>query len=141
MMFSSKDKPRAVAIVKVVLVSEPRADESDVDPPVADEPFNEARDRFSDIESAITNAFNTFDRVDNIVTGVVTRTDQAKSLWTTVIGTFWQTAWAVFGFFAGLPREVWIVAAVCVGLLMLLYLYRQIILGKVREEQAHTFEI
>jgi len=74
-----------------------------------------------------------FDQVDQIVTGVVTRSDRAKSLWTTVIGTVWQSAWALFGFISGLPSEVWLVVAVIVALLMLLYLYRQIALGKLRE--------
>lgn len=83
----------------------------------------------------IAAAAANFDRVDSIVTGVVTRTDRAKSLWTTVIGTVTQAAWAVFGFIAGLPREVWIVVAVIGGLLTMLYLYRQIILGRIREQQ------
>ncbi len=43
----------------------------------------------------LTTAEDAFDRVDEIVAGVATRTDRAKSLWTTVIGTLWQTAWAV----------------------------------------------
>ena len=134
-MFSSKDKLKLLAIVNVALVPEPRADESNVEPAAGIEPPSEVT-RDSDLASAITNAFNTFDRVDSVVSGVVTRTDRAKSLWTTVIGTVWQTAWAGFGFLVGLPREVWIVAAVSVGLLMLLYLSRQIILGKVREQAA-----
>jgi len=74
-----------------------------------------------------------FDQADRIVTNVVIRTDRAKSLWTTVIGTIWQTAWAVFGFLVGLPREAWLVAAVLAAALMLFYLYRQIALGKIRE--------
>ena len=71
--------------------------------------------------------------MDAAVTGVVTRTDRAKSLWTTVGGTIWQAAWAVFGFLVGLPREVWIVVAVIAAVLMLAYLYRQIVLGRIRE--------
>ncbi len=74
-----------------------------------------------------------FDQVDVVVTAVTTRTDAVKSLWTTVGGTLWQTAWAIFGFFVGLPREVWIVVAVIVAVLTLFYLYRQIVLGKLRE--------
>ena len=81
-------------------------------------------------------AANTFDRVDNTITTVTTRTDRAKSLWTTVAGTTWQTAWAIFGWITGLPREVWIVVAVIVAMLVLLYLYRQIALGKLREAAA-----
>ena len=81
-----------------------------------------------------------FDRVDSVVTGVVTRTDRAKSLWTTIIGTLTQAAWAVFGFLAGLPREVWIVVAVIAGLLTVLYLYRQITLGRIRERTTPSAE-
>lgn len=74
-----------------------------------------------------------FDRVESVVTGVATRTDSAKSLWTTVAGTIWQTVWAVFSFLTGLPREVWIVVAIIAAALMLTYLYRQIEMGKIRE--------
>jgi hypothetical protein len=81
----------------------------------------------------ISSAADKFDRVDAAVTGVVTRTDRAKSLWTTVAGTIWQAAWAVFGFLIGLPKEVWIVVAVIAAALMLGFLYRQIELGKIRE--------
>lgn len=75
-----------------------------------------------------------FDRVNGVVTAVADRKDAAKSLWTTVAGTLWQTAWAIFGFFIGLPIEVWIVVAVIAAALMLFYLYRQILLGKIREK-------
>ena len=81
----------------------------------------------------LATAASSFDRVDGVITGVATRTDRAKSLWTTVIGTLTQAAWAVFGFFAGLPREVWVVVAVIAAALMLLFLYRQIVLGRIRE--------
>ncbi|MFZ1702147.1 MAG: chitosanase [Pyrinomonadaceae bacterium] len=81
----------------------------------------------------LANASSHFDRIDNVVSSVVMRTDRAKSLWATVGGTLWQTAWAVFGFVSGLPIEVWIVVAVIAGLLTLGYLYRQIILGRIRE--------
>lgn len=78
-----------------------------------------------------------FDRVDDVVKAIAARSDRAKSLWATVGGTLWQTAWAVFGFFAGLPREVWIVVAIIAGALTLLFLYRQIILGRIREHADH----
>ena len=87
---------------------------------------------------AISSAAEKFDRVDNIVTTVTSRTDAAKSLWTTVIGTAWQMLWAVFGFFAGLPRAVWIVVAVIGAVLMILYLHRQIELGRIREKKQLT---
>ena len=84
----------------------------------------------------LTTAASGFDRIDGVVTGVVTRTDRAKSLWTTVIGTLTQALWAIFGFFAGLPREVWIVVALIGAALMLLFLYRQLVLGKIRETSS-----
>ncbi len=87
----------------------------------------------SDTGSVLATAASNFDRIDGVVTGVVTRTDRAKSLWTTVIGAVTQALWAVFGFFAGLPREVWIVVALIAAALMLLFLYRQLVLGRIRE--------
>lgn len=84
--------------------------------------------------AAVASAADGFDRVERIVNTVVTRQDAAKSLWTTIAGTLWQTAWAIFAFIAGLPREFWITAAVIAGVLMLAYLYRQITLGKIREQ-------
>jgi chitosanase len=74
-----------------------------------------------------------FDQVETAVTGVVRRADAAKSLWTTVGGTIWQAAWGIFGFIAGVPREIWIVVALIAAALMLFYLYRQLALGKIRE--------
>lgn len=87
----------------------------------------------NNIEKRVNEAAAEFDQADRIATTVITRTDRAKSLWTTVVGTIWQTAWALIGFLAGLPREVWLVVAVIAALLMLFYLYRQIALGKIRE--------
>lgn len=84
---------------------------------------------------AISSAAEKFDRVSNTVTTITSRTDAAKSLWTTVIGTVWQTLWAIFGFLAGLPLEVWIVVALIAAMLTLLYLYRQIELGRIRESR------
>jgi hypothetical protein len=81
----------------------------------------------------IETATGTFDHVDRSVTAVTARTDRAKSLWTTIAGTAWQTGWAIFGWVAGVPREVWVVVAVIVAMLLLFYLYRQISLGKLRE--------
>ncbi|MBP7476605.1 MAG: chitosanase [Pyrinomonadaceae bacterium] len=82
----------------------------------------------------LATAASNFDRIDGVVTGVVTRTDRAKSLWTTVIGTLSQALWAIFGFFAGLPREVWIVVALIAAAFMLFFLHRQLVLGRIREQ-------
>ena len=82
----------------------------------------------------LATAASNFDRIDGVVTGVVTRTDRAKSLWTTVIGTLSQALWAIFGFVAGLPREVWIVVALIAAAFMLFFLHRQLVLGRIREQ-------
>ena len=85
------------------------------------------------VESAVDTAAQSFDSVESVVNGVTRRADSVKSMWTTIGGSVGQAAWAVFGFVAGLPREVWITVAVIAGLLMIFYLYRQIALGKIRE--------
>jgi chitosanase len=74
-----------------------------------------------------------FDRVNEVVSGLGQRKDAAKSLWTTIGSTIWQSIWAVIAFIIGLPREVWLTVAVIAGAFMLYYLYRQIALGKIRE--------
>lgn len=84
--------------------------------------------------AAVAAVAGKFDRVDGVISAVTTRRDAAKSLWTTIVGTVWQAAWAVFGFIVGLPRSVWIVVAVIAGVLALGYLYRQITLGRIREK-------
>ncbi len=78
-----------------------------------------------------------FDHADRIITAITTRTDRTKSLWTTVVGTLWQTFWAVAGLMAGVPREIWLVVAIIAALLTLFYLYRQITLGKIRESSEY----
>ncbi len=87
---------------------------------------------------AIDSFGEKFDRVDNTLTAVTSRADSVKSLWTTVIGAISQAAWAVFGFLAGLPTAVWIVVAMIAAALMLVYLYRQIEMGKIREQGRVT---
>lgn len=77
-----------------------------------------------------------FDRVSDVVSGIGQRKDAAKSMWTTVGSTIWQSLWAVAAFFIGLPREVWLTVAIIAGLFALYYLYRQISLGKIREKQS-----
>lgn len=74
-----------------------------------------------------------FDRVDGVFNAVVRRSDAAKSMWATIAGSASQAAWAVLGFFIGLPRLVWIGVAAIAAALTLLYLYRQITLGRIRE--------
>jgi hypothetical protein len=87
------------------------------------------------IEERVNSTAETYDQIERIATTVITRTDRGKSLWTTVTGTLFQTAWAVFSFAAGIPREVWFFAAGVTAALTLMYLYRQITLGKMRESR------
>ena len=100
-----------------------------------DAPSVQATDTYKRIKKGVDITIEQFDRVDSVLAAIAYRTDRAKSLWTTVIGTIWQAAWAVFGFIVGLPRVVWLVVALIAAALMLIYLYRQIALGKLREQQ------
>ncbi len=104
---------------------------SAIDPPPAQPPSSGAT-----VFQSLGAATERFDQVADTVNAVVTRTDAAKSLWTTVVGTLWQAVWAVAGFAAGLPHAVWITVAIICGLLTLFYLYRQIALGKIRERSS-----
>lgn len=97
------------------------------------QPERSAQRVLDEIEARIDRAAERFDRIERMTLKAANRTDRAKSLWTTVVGTIWQTGWAVFGTLAGMPREIWLVVAVIAGLLMLFYLYRQIALGRLRE--------
>src|SRR5204862_3688248 len=51
--------------------------------------------------SASQVIWSKLDQADRVITNIAVRTDQVKSLWTTVVGTRWQTAWAIFGFLIG----------------------------------------
>lgn len=110
-------------------------------PPDKAQPPSRLREvsRLDRVEAAVDAAAARYDQVERIATTVTRRNDAAKSLWTTVVGSISQTLWAVFGLLAGVPREVWLVVAVIAGALMLLYLYRQISLGKLRERKSYAF--
>lgn len=123
------DKPAEPQSSPVTSATEPA--QSQPPPPVLPGPTV-----FQKIGAAANSAGTGFDRVEKAVNAVVTRADSAKSLWTTVAGTLWQAVWAVAGFVAGLPREVWITVAIICALLTLIYLYRQIALGKIREQTS-----
>ena len=95
------------------------------------------RERCLDIlEARVDDVAAKYDQVERIATTFTTRNDAAKSLWTTVVGSVTQTFWALFGLVAGLPREVWLVVALIAAALTMMYLYRQIALGKIREETS-----
>lgn len=101
----------------------------------AQTPADKDEDLLDQVEDHVNRAAAKYDQVERIVQTAVRRTDAAKSLWTTVVGTLWQSAWALFGMLTGMPRGVWLVAAVIAGVLTVAYLYRQIALGKIREEK------
>jgi hypothetical protein len=113
--------------------------ETSVDPPMKtaqppDQQKGQAGEVLDAVEGRVDRAAARYDQVERVVTAVVRRNDAAKSLWTTVAGSIGQTIWAVIGLLAGVPREVWFVVAVIAALLMLMYLYRQVALGKIREK-------
>ena len=88
------------------------------------------------VSEITTAAANKFDRVDGVITAAASRKDAVKSLWATIGGTVSQAVWGVVGFAIGLPRIVWITVAIIAASLTLLYLYRQITLGKIREAKT-----
>jgi len=88
------------------------------------------------IEAKVREVAARVDQAERIVATTTTRTDKAKSLWATVAGTAWQMLWAVGGFVAGVPREVWLVVAIIAAVLVSLFIYRQIALGKLREQST-----
>ena len=90
------------------------------------------------IETQLNAVASRVDQAERIVITTTTRTDKAKSLWATIAGTVWQMLWAVGGFLAGVPREVWLVVAIIAGVLVALFIYRQITLGKLREKSAEA---
>ena len=115
--------------------------ETSVDPPMKsaqppDQQKGQAGEVLDAVERNVDRAAARYDQVERVVNAVVRRNDAAKSLWTTVAGSIGQTIWAVVGLLAGVPREVWFVVAVIAALLMLMYLYRQVALGKIREKAS-----
>lgn len=85
------------------------------------------------IEKQVFESARNYDRVETLVKTVLTRKDAAKSLWTTVAGSVWQIVWAVTGFAYGVPRFIWLSAAILTAAFALIYLYRQITLARIRE--------
>jgi chitosanase len=90
------------------------------------------------LEQRINAVASRVDQAERIVVTTTTQTDKAKSLWATIAGTLWQVIWAVGGFLAGVPREVWLVVAIIAAVLVSLFIYRQITLGKLREANAQA---
>ena len=116
----------------------PGPDPKSRDEQVAAPTIAESMDR---IEQRVNEAAARVDQTERIVVTTATRTDKAKSLWATVAGTLWQMAWAIGGFVGGVPREVWLVVAIIAGVLVGLFIYRQIELGKLREDRGSEFKL
>lgn len=93
------------------------------------------------LEIKVNDVAARVDQAERIVVTTSTRTDKAKSLWATIAGTLWQMAWAIGGFVAGVPREVWLVVAIIAGALVGLFIYRQLALGKLREVRSSEFKL
>jgi hypothetical protein len=73
----------------------------------------------------LETAFERFDRADRLIDGIAQRSSRLRSLWAAVIGSIWQTLWALIGFFAGLPAGVWLVVAIICAAITLAFLLRQ----------------
>jgi len=116
-------------------------------PDIQPEPDPKSRDAqvaaptLDQIEQRVNEVAARVDQAERIVVTATTRTDKAKSLWATIAGTLWQMVWAIAGFFAGVPREVWLVVAIIAGVLAGLFIYRQITLGKLREVRGSEFKL
>lgn len=87
------------------------AEKSDADPPEASRPMSIS---FAAESAArgLETAFDGFDRADRLIDGLSRRSERLRTLWAAAIAGLWQTVWAIFGFFAGLPLIVWLVVAV-----------------------------
>ncbi len=102
-------------------------------PPKQAQPSEPFTSHLETIERKVNGAAAVYDRVEAVVRTVARRSDAAKSLWTTIIGSIWQSVWAVISFLIGLPKELWLVVAIIAAVFLLAYLYRQITLGQIRE--------
>jgi len=115
-----------------------QAEAANHDRNIASQGTTRHEDYLDAVQKKVNDAAAKCDQAEAIVQTVITRTDAVKSLWTAIVGTIWQSIWAVGSFVIGLPNEVWLVVALIVAALMLLYLYRQVALGKIRERSAFT---
>jgi len=116
----------------------PRPDPNSRDAKVAAPTIVETVDA---LETRVNNIAARVDQAERIIVTTTTRSDKAKSMWATIVGTLWQMVWAIGGFFAGVPREVWLVVAIIAGVFVTLFIYRQITLGKLRETQGSEFKL
>jgi chitosanase len=137
-LISSDLQPPATTAAAVSPENPPGPDPKGRDVQVAAPTIIETVDR---IEKRVNAVAARVDQAERILVTTSTRTDKAKSLWATVAGTIWQMVWAICGFFAGVPREVWLVVAIIAGVLVALFIYRQITLGMLRENHSSEFHL
>lgn len=124
---NSSDNSRGDAAPATITAQPSEPEESNA------ESHSNAVDVLRSVEAGVQQATAAYDRVESVINTVSTRSDAAKSMYTAIAGTVWQSVWAVCSFAIGLPRVVWLVAAVFAGTFAAIYLYRQIALGKIRE--------
>lgn len=85
------------------------------------------------INDEYQKATEKFDRVNDVVTGVGQRRDAVKSLWATVGGVIKQIFLALFAWYERVPWYVYVTVAVLTAAIVLLYIHRQTVMGKIRE--------
>jgi len=95
--------------------------------------IEKAQETVSKAQGTIGGAINTATQIKDVIDMLNSHKDSKKSFWTVITQTIFHVFWAIIAFFIGLPREVWIVVTVIVAAVALIYLYRQISLGKIRE--------
>lgn len=84
-------------------------------------------------QQTLGEASGKFDQVQSTITTVTTRADAAKSMWAAIGGSIKQVVWAIIAFATGMPWYIWLGTAVLTTLLVILYMHRQLVLGRIRE--------
>jgi hypothetical protein len=108
------------------------ADEVPAGPQTTQQPMKilRAADRAA---SEIEGAFAPFDRADRLIEGVLRRSSRLRSAVAAAAASIWQALWAAIGFFAGLPKWIWLAVAIICLAITLFYLYRQIVPARLSE--------
>jgi putative chitinase len=102
-----------------------------------DVPPSSSSRTLSDRLSGAYSTFNSwFDSGNTKITDSVKRKDAAKSTYSLIGGGIWQTILAIGAALAAIPKEIYVVLAIITGVLVAMYLYRQIHLGVIREKRG-----
>jgi putative chitinase len=113
------------------------SEESTVPPSTSEQSANSDTPRtLSRIKSIYTKCTSYFDSGNAQIGQAVARKDAAKSTWALISGGVGHALWALVAFFLGIPKELYITAAVIVGVLLVVYLIRQLYLGGIREKKV-----